>query len=112
MLRFITSSTSAFSTRLRVQLVANANSVVSPNPSSTNDRMMRLRRRRRYRHLRASSRSGVRIRQGDAGSYAGAGRQKNAREWIFDHREQERGRSAIGLGVRKQLATTEADKNR
>ena len=37
------------STRVRFQLVANANSAVRPKPSNTNERMMRLRSRRRKR---------------------------------------------------------------
>src|SRR3989304_4557322 len=90
MLRFITSSTSWFSTRMRAQLVANANSVVRQKPNNTNETMMRLRRRRRYGERRRSplvaTESG--FRGGDSVSDAMAGLDQRHFKRLVDHRTQ------------------------
>src|SRR6476659_9264255 len=104
MLRFITSSTSWFSTRLRAQLVAKASSSVRPKPSSRNESTMRLRRRRRYRvGLRRAGAVGVagvmrgragasggggRLRRGDAVADAVAGLDQLRGKWFVDHLAQ------------------------
>src|SRR5688572_2824154 len=95
MFRFITSSTSWFSTRLRVQLVAHANIAVSPKPSSTNARMMRLRscRRKRVRLRAGAGSSAAAIRsavvwRGDAVADAMAGLDQRNVERLVDDRTQ------------------------
>src|SRR5690606_13503485 len=89
MLRLMMSSTSWFSTRLRVLLVAHANSSVRPKPNSTKDRMMRVRRRRRWRgRRRGAALSAAAIEFRDAVADAMAGLDQRGVERLVDHLAQ------------------------
>src|SRR5690606_5089481 len=105
MLRLMMSATSWFSTRARVLLVAQANSSVSPKPSSTKDRMMRVRSRRRCRGRRggiAGSTCGIEFR--DPVSDAMARLDQGRIERLVDHLAQAVDVDPQAVGVRQFLA--------
>src|SRR5699024_1248677 len=103
---FITSSTSAFSTRLRASWVRNANSTVNPKPSRTNETMMRLRSRRRsWRALRAgvAAVSASASWLGDPVADAVTGLDQRGRERLVDHGAQAVDMHAQRIRIRQLL---------